>query len=49
MKIFYTFLLLVCFTFQGFSQDSNSKRADKLFINKQYNEAAIEYKKLNES
>ena len=49
MKILYTFLLLFGFIFQGISQDSNSKKADKLFSNKQYHEAAVEYQKLSES
>ena len=49
MKIQHTFLLLFGFIFQGISQDSNSKKADKLFSNKQYHEAAVEYQKLSES
>jgi peptidoglycan-associated lipoprotein len=49
MKILYTFLLLFSFIFQGISQDSNSKKADKLFANKQYHEAAVEYQKASES
>lgn len=49
MKILYTFLLLFGIFAQGISQSSNSKKADKLFANKQFAEAAVEYEKLAQS